>query len=112
MLEHPFLCRALIGDLGRAARLPELALRVHATFYEPIERLLAEGVADGSLRQVADPGTVAMSVFGAITIAGLSVAVEEAHNDPAESSVRLGAAISELILNGLGTRDGHVGGAA
>lgn len=106
MLEHPFLCRALIGDLGRAARLPELALRVHATFYEPIEQLLAEGVADGSLRQVADPSTVAMSVFGAITIAGLSVAVEESGNDPAANAVRLGAAISELILHGLGTNDG------
>lgn len=101
MLEHPYLCRALIGDLGRAARLPELTVRVYSTFYEPIERLLAEGVADGSLRQVEDPSTVAMSVFGAITIAGLSVAVEEAGNDPAVGAKRLGAAISELILNGL-----------
>jgi AcrR family transcriptional regulator len=105
MLEHPFLCRALVGDLGRVARLPELTLAVHATFFEPIERLLAEGVADGSLRQVADPSTVAMSVFGAITIAGLSAAVEGPHDDPAGNAVRLAAGISELILDGLATRD-------
>jgi AcrR family transcriptional regulator len=106
MLEHPFLCRALIGDLGRVARLPELAVRANGTFFEPIERLLAEGVADGSLRQVADPRIVAMSVFGAITLAGLGVAVEEAGNDPADGAVRLGAPISELILDGLRVRDG------
>jgi TetR/AcrR family transcriptional regulator len=106
MLEHPFLCRALLGDLGRVARLPELAVRVHATFFEPIEQLLAEGVADGSLRQVADPSTVATSVFGAVTIAGLSVAVEGPHDDPAARAARLGAPISELILNGLAARPG------
>jgi TetR/AcrR family transcriptional regulator len=106
MLEHPFLCRALLGDLGRVARLPELAVRVHATFFEPIEQLLAEGVADGSLRQVADPSTVAMSVFGAITIAGLSVAVEGPPDDPAASAARLAAPISELMLNGLAARPG------
>ncbi|WP_244929370.1 TetR/AcrR family transcriptional regulator [Nocardioides sp. W7] len=103
MLEHPFLCRALIGDLGRVTRLPELAPAIHATFFEPIEQLLEEGVADGSLRQVADPGTVAMSIFGAITIAGLSVAVEGPLDDPAAHAARLGAAISELILDGLAT---------
>jgi len=101
MLEHPFLCRALIGDLGRVARLPELALSVNATFFEPIEQLLGEGVADGSLRQVDDPSTVAMSVFGAVTIAGLSVAVEQPHGDPAANAARLATAISGLILDGL-----------
>jgi AcrR family transcriptional regulator len=106
MLEHPFLCRALVGELGRMARLPELALAVHTTFFEPIEQLLAEGVTDGSLRQVADPGTVAMSVFGAITIAGLSAAIERPHDDPAANAVRLAAAISELVLGGLAPRDG------
>lgn len=110
MLEHPFLCRALVGELGRMARLPELALAVHATFFEPIEQLLAEGVADGSLRQVADPSTVAMSVFGAITIAGLSAAIERPHDDPAANAVRLAAAISELVLGGLAPHDGHGAG--
>jgi TetR/AcrR family transcriptional regulator len=104
MLEHPFLCRALVGDLGRATRLPELALALRAAFYEPIEQLLADGVADGSLRQVPNPGAVALSVFGAITVAGLTATVEGPSDDPSADAVRLSASISELIFDGLATR--------
>ena len=104
MLEHPFLCRALVGDLGRATRLPELAVAIHTAFWEPIEQLLAEGVADGSLRQVADPSAAAMSVFGAVTIAGLSVAVEGPLDDPAGNAVRLAAGVCDLLVDGLATR--------
>jgi AcrR family transcriptional regulator len=104
MLEHPFLCRALVGDLGRATRLPELALALRAAFYEPIEQLLADGVADGSLRQVPNPGAVALSVFGAITVAGLTAAVEGPSDDPSTDALRLSASISELIFDGLATR--------
>jgi AcrR family transcriptional regulator len=107
MLEHPFLCRALVGDLGRATRLPDLALALRAAFYEPIEQLLAEGVADGSLRPVPDPGAVALSVFGAITVAGLTAAVEGPSDDPSADAVRLSASISELIFDGLTTRAGR-----
>jgi TetR/AcrR family transcriptional regulator len=104
MLEHPFLCRALVGDLGRATRLPELAVAIHTAFWEPIERLLAEGVADGSLRQVADPSAAAMSIFGAVTIAGLSVAVEGPLDDPVGNAARLAAGVCDLLIDGLATR--------
>lgn len=110
MLAHPFLCRALVGDLGRATRLPDLAVALRSAFYEPIEKLLADGVADGSLRQVADPGAVALSVFGAITVAGLSAAVEGPSADPSADAARFSAAVGELILDGLATprpRGGH-----
>ncbi len=103
MLEHPSLCRALVGDLGRATRLPELAAALRTAFYEPIEQLLAEGVSDGSLRQVADPGAVALSVFGAITLAGLSAAVEGPSADPSADAARFSSAVSELVLDGLAT---------
>ena len=46
MVEHPYLCRALVGDLGRATRLPDLAEALRSAFYEPIEKLLAEVAAD------------------------------------------------------------------
>lgn len=107
MVAHPFLCRALVGDLGRATRLPDLAVALRAAFYEPIEQLLAEGVADGSMRQVADPSTVAMGVFGAITVAGLSAAVEGPAQDLAADTARFSAAICDLILDGLATQPGH-----
>lgn len=101
MLEHPFLCRALVGDLGRATRLPDLAVALRAAFFEPIEQLLSDGVADGSLRPVEDPSTVATSIFGAITVAGLSAAVDGPQREPASQAVRLSAAISDVILDGI-----------
>ena len=104
MLEHPSVCRALVGDLGRATRLPELAIALQAAFHQPIEDLLTEGVTDGSLRQVADPATVALGIFGAITVAGLSAAVEGLSDTSAEESARGAAAICDLLLTGLAPR--------
>ena len=101
MVEHPFLCRALVGDLGRATRLPDLAEALHGAFYEPIEKLLAEGVDDGSLRKVDDPQEVALSIFGATTVAGLTAAVEGPHENPAEAAGRAAAAVCDLLLRGL-----------
>jgi AcrR family transcriptional regulator len=105
MLEHPAVCRALVGDLGRATRLPELAIALQAAFHQPIEELLADGVADGSLRQVADPGTVALGIFGAITVAGLSAAVDGLSDTPADESARGAAAICDLLIAGLAPRE-------
>ncbi len=101
MTEHPFLCRALVGDLGRATRLPDLAEALRSAFYEPIEKLLAEGVADGSLREVADPAHVALSIFGATTVAGLTAAMEGPHENPDETAARAAAAICDLLFRGL-----------
>lgn len=103
ILEHPSLCRALVADLRRATRLPELAAALPTAFYEPIEQLLAQGVSDGSLRPVADPGAVVLSVFGAITVAGLSAAVEGPSSDTSADAARFSAAVSELVLDGLAT---------
>lgn len=54
-------------------------------------------------RQVPDPVGVALSVFGAMTVAGLTAAVEASSDDPSADAVRLSAAISELIFDGLTT---------
>jgi AcrR family transcriptional regulator len=105
MLEHPYLCRALVGDLGRATRLPELALALRAAFYEPIEQLLADGASDGSLRPVADPGRTATAVFGAITVAGLTAVMDTPAKDPAAVAAQHSAVICDLLFNGL-ARDG------
>lgn len=103
MLEHPAVCRALVGDLGRATRLPELAMALQTAFHQPIESLLDEGVTDGTLRRVNHPGVVALSIFGAITVAGLSVAVEGPSSNPAEDAAHAAASICDLLLNGLAT---------
>lgn len=77
MAEQPAVCRALVGELGRAGRIPEIAAMIHAAYYQPVQALLAEGVADGSLRPVPDPGSVAMALFGAVTISALSYLVTD-----------------------------------
>ena len=72
MADQPAVCRALIADLGRAGRIPDIAQAIIDAFYGPIERLLREGAEDGSLRGVSDPLAVAVAIFGAVTISGLS----------------------------------------
>ncbi|MGV0806440.1 TetR/AcrR family transcriptional regulator [Mycolicibacterium setense] len=63
--------QALVGDLGRAIRLPELATAVQEAFYDPIARVLQAGAADGSLRRLADPQSTAISIFGAIMMTAM-----------------------------------------
>jgi AcrR family transcriptional regulator len=104
MLENPAACRALVGDLGRATRLPELATALESAFHQPLEQLLREGVEDGTLRAVQDPGKAALSVFGTITIAGLTgtVAQPEHAASYAQETVQ---AVCDLLLEGLRPRE-------
>lgn len=71
MAERPAVWRALIADLGRAARLPELVDALANAYYAPVEQLLGDGGADGSLRYSEDPATIAMAIFGVATMVGL-----------------------------------------
>jgi TetR/AcrR family transcriptional regulator len=100
MAEQPAVCRALIADLGRAGRIPDIAQAIVDAFYTPVERLLREGAAEGSLRTVDDPLATAVAIFGAVTISGLShlvlaggIAVDQVANR-----------LTELLLVGLDPR--------
>jgi AcrR family transcriptional regulator len=75
MAERPAACQILIANLGRVARMPELAEAVGRAFLVPVAQLLADGAADGSWRRIKDPAMVASSIFGAIMIPALSVLV-------------------------------------
>jgi AcrR family transcriptional regulator len=103
MLENPAACRALVGDLGRATRLPELATALDTAFHRPLSQLLTEGVVDGSLREVADPGKAALTIFGAITVAGLTGAVT-ATDHTTRFIEDTSAAVCDLLLDGLRPR--------
>jgi TetR/AcrR family transcriptional regulator len=70
MAGHPSLARQLAANLGSAARLPELAAALDAAFNRPLRRLLQEGAADGSLREV-DIETTSIAIFGVLTIPAL-----------------------------------------
>jgi TetR/AcrR family transcriptional regulator len=70
--EFPMASRALQFDLGRAARMPEIAERTRAAFIQPVHDLLVEGSADGSLGPVAHPWLVATAILGTITTTGIN----------------------------------------
>jgi len=100
MADQPAVCRALVGDLGRAGRIPAIAAMIHSAYYQPVEALLLEGGADGSLTEVADPGSVAMAVFGAVTISALSYLVA---GGPLDED-RIGQAVIATVMHGLRAR--------
>jgi AcrR family transcriptional regulator len=68
---HPTTSQMLIANLGRAGKLPDIAARVNEGFRAPVRRLLAEGAAEGTLRQLADPDLGATALFGAVLVVGL-----------------------------------------
>lgn len=72
MAEQPDVCRALVGDLGRAARMPEVAAMIDKAFIDPVEQLLREGEADGSFRSDTDARATATAIFGALSMTGLA----------------------------------------
>jgi AcrR family transcriptional regulator len=76
MSEQPDACRALVGDLGRAARMPEVTAMVDKAFVDPVEQLLREGEAEGSFRADPDPRGTATAIFGALSMTGLAQATE------------------------------------
>ena len=100
MADQPAVCRALIADLGRAGRLPDITQAIVDAFYGPIERLLREGAEDGSLRGVPDPLAAAVAIFGAVTIGGLSHLVLVG-GLPVEQVV---GQLTDLLLAGLDPR--------
>ena len=95
---HPATCRALMADLGRAGRIPEIADAIQAVFHQPVRRLLAEGAADGTLRPVGDPETTAAAIYGAVTMAGAHYLVADNRLD----SERVAAEVTTFVLTGLG----------
>mgnify|MGYP000097149055 CR=1 FL=1 len=100
MSEQPAVCRALIGDLGRAGRIPEIAEAIRSAYYAPVEELLAEGARDGSLAPKGDPATAAAALFGAVTISGLSRLVAGRPLDPDAAT----EAVVAVVLDGLSPR--------
>jgi TetR/AcrR family transcriptional regulator len=100
MAERPAACRILIADLGRAARMPDLADGVGRAFHAPVRQILADGATDGSWRKVKDPATVASFIFGAVVIPALELLVA---GGPLEAD-RLAQPVTRFILTGLASR--------
>jgi TetR/AcrR family transcriptional regulator len=96
-VRYPTASRALQFDLGRAARLPDIASSVETSFIGPVMGLLQEGAGDGSLRPVAHPRLVTVALLGAVTTTGLNVVTPEQR----AAIPALAGALSDLVLVGL-----------
>jgi TetR/AcrR family transcriptional regulator len=99
--QYPDASQALNFDLGRAARLPEIAAQSTTAFVDPVAGLLAEGAADGSLRTVAQPRLTAIAMLGAISTSAIHVIAL----DPLLILDDLAAVITPLLLDGLIARE-------
>lgn len=67
---HRASSELLFANLG-AAGLVEVTGRIKSGILDPIESMLREGVADGSIRPLSDVPLTATALFGAILVVGL-----------------------------------------
>lgn len=100
MAERPAVCRALIGDLGRAGRMPVIADMISTAYFQPVETLLRAGAADGSLVAVDNTRATAIALFGAVTTSALTYLV----TDDALDEDLVAHTIHDLLFVGLRPR--------
>lgn len=96
-MRRPGTARALVGDLGHAIRLPELAHLVQQAFFDPLATVLTAGAADRSLRTVDDPQSCAVGIFGLVVMTAMQhnvVQSEKSVADVTDSAL-------DLIVNGV-----------
>lgn len=96
MAANPATARLLVGNLGGAGALTDMAAAIQSTFRAPVSRLLNEGIADGSFRAVDTDRTVT-ALFGAVVVSGLRELVVGEGIDVASVT----DAIMTLVLDGL-----------
>ncbi|CAA0128442.1 Fatty acid metabolism regulator protein [Mycolicibacterium vanbaalenii] len=101
MAQRPAVCRALIGELGRAGRMPVIADMISTAYQQPVETLLVAGAADGSLVPQPDARATSIALFGAVTISALMYLVTD--NDLDE--LHVGATLHGIVIDGLRPRD-------
>jgi TetR/AcrR family transcriptional regulator len=97
MAQRPAVCRALIGELGRAARIPVIADMISTAYLKPVEALLTAGAADGSLVAQHDPRSAATALFGAVTTSALTYLV----TDDTLDETLIAQTIQTLLFDGL-----------
>jgi AcrR family transcriptional regulator len=100
MAQRPAVCRALIGELGRAARIPVIADMISTAYLKPVENLLIAGADDGSLVSQHDPRAAAIALFGAVTTSALTYLVTDNTLDEA----LVARTIQSILLEGLRPR--------
>ncbi len=100
MAQRPAVCRALIGELGRAGRIPVVADMIGNAYLEPVEALLLEGAADGSLVEIDNARAAAIALFGAVTVSALTYLI----TDDALDEELVARTIHDVVFVGLRPR--------
>jgi TetR/AcrR family transcriptional regulator len=97
MAAHPHVCQALLAELGRAGRMPDIAHAIGNVFHQPVLDLLRAGAKDGSLRRLPDPAIAARTIFGAVVASALAdlLAVGAVAVD------HLGNRVTDILLRGI-----------
>ena len=100
MANDPATCQVLLAEFGRIDRLPRIAEAVQSAFHRPLAKLLAIGVADGTIRQI-DVETTTSAVYGAVIISGLHHIIASQGTAPAFDATTVASTVRDLILHGL-----------
>lgn len=96
MAAQPDTCQVLLSELGRIGRLPDMAEAVQSAVHRPLQKILADGVADGSFRSL-DAETSTSTIYGAVTMTALHHLVAGASFQAA----RLAEEILAVVLDGI-----------
>ena len=96
MAAQPHTCQILLSELGRIGRLPDMAEAVQSAVHRPLQKILADGVADGSFRPL-DAETTTSTIYGAVTMTALHHLVAGTSFEPA----RLAEEILAVVLEGI-----------
>ncbi len=102
MAQRPAVCRALIGELGRAARMPVIADMINTAYQRPVEALLIAGARDGSLVAQTDARSTSIALFGAVTINALMYLVTESQLN----ETVVAGTLTAVMFDGLRPRSG------
>jgi TetR/AcrR family transcriptional regulator len=94
---NPDASLALQFDLGRAARMPEVAAASESSFIRPVSALLEAGARDGSLRPVEHPRLAAVAILGAV----VTIGVNTLGSDPGRPVEGPLQTVTALLLDGL-----------
>jgi hypothetical protein len=98
MAAQPHTCQILLSELGRIGRLPEMSEAVQSAVHRPLQKILVDGVSDGSFRPI-DTETTTSAIYGAVTMTALHQLVAGAAFEPPQ----LAEEVLAVVLGGIRT---------
>jgi TetR/AcrR family transcriptional regulator len=98
MAAQPHTCQILLSELGRIGRLPEMSEAVQSAVHRPLQKILVDGVSEGSFRPI-DTETTTSAIYGAVTMTALHQLVAGVAFEPPQ----LAEEVLAVVLGGIRT---------